>query len=76
MERIFKTVKIKDRLPDFGQRILFLDENYKGEYMSEYDPTQRIPIKKGTFIELQNYPKAIEIVKGQFTHWLEEITEK
>jgi len=30
MERIFKTVRIKDRLPDFGQRILFLNENYKG----------------------------------------------
>ena len=48
----------------------------KGEYMFEYDPTQRIPMKKGTFIELQNSSRAIELVKGEFTHWLQEITEK
>lgn len=74
MERIFRTVSIKDRLPDFGQRILFLNENYLGEYMFEYDPTGRITIKKGTFIEMQNSPRAIEIIKSEYTHWLQEIT--
>ena len=76
MERLFRTVKIKDRLPDFGKRILFLNENYKGEYMFEYDPTGRIPMKKGTFIEMQNSPRCIEIIKGEYTDWLEEVTEK
>lgn len=46
MERIFRTVKIKDRLPDFGKRILFLNENYHKEFMSEYLPNQEIEIKK------------------------------
>jgi len=73
MERIFKTVSIKERLPDFGKRILFLNENYVGEFMFEYDPTGRIPMKKGTFMEMQNSPKMIEIITGEYTHWRQEI---
>jgi hypothetical protein len=26
METVFRLVKIKDRLPDFGERVLFLDD--------------------------------------------------
>lgn len=73
MERIFRTVKIKDRLPDFGKRILFLNENYHKEFMSEYLPNQEIEIKKGKFIEIKDCPEALAFIKGNFTHWLEEI---
>ena len=73
MERTFKTVKIKDRLPNFGARILFLNENYQGEMMSEYDPHEQIPLKKGKFIEVMDSPEAIKFITGNFTHWLEEI---
>ena len=71
--RTFRTVKIKDRLPDFGQRILFLDENYDKEFMSEYLPNQEIEIKKGSFIEIKDCPEAIAFIKGNFTHWFEEV---
>ncbi len=72
-ERIFRTVKVKDRLPDFGKRILFLDENYDKEFMSEYLPNQEIEIKKGSFIEIKDCPEALSFIKNNFTHWLEEI---
>ncbi len=72
-ERLFRTVKIKDRLPDFGKRILFLNENYDKEFMSEYLPSQEIEIKKGSFIQIKDCPEALSFIKNNFTHWLEEI---
>jgi len=74
MQRYFRTVKVSERLPDFGKRILFLNANYKGEFMSEYIPNEQIPLKKGKFIELKDSSTAIGFIKGNFTHWLEEIT--
>ncbi len=76
MERIFRTVKIKDRLPDFNKRIIFLDEHYDKEFMMEYTPDQQIPMKKGKFIEIKDSPIAIEFIKNNFNCWLEDITEK
>lgn len=75
MERTFRTVKIKDRLPDFGKRILFLNENYKGEFMSEYLLDQEIEIKKGKFIQIKDCPIALQFIKDGFTDWLEETTK-
>jgi hypothetical protein len=52
MERLFKTVKISDRLPNMGQRVMFLDVNYDGEIMHNYNPSERVEIKKDKFIQL------------------------
>ncbi len=73
MERTFKTVRIKDRLPDLGQRILFLNDKYTGEFMSEYAPDEEIEIKKGKFIEIQHCKTATDYLLNNFTHWLEEV---
>ncbi len=72
-EVLFRTVKIKDRLPDFGERVLFLDEGYKGTFMAEYDPDETIPLKKGKFIEMKDCDIAQAFLKSNFTHWLERI---
>jgi len=73
MERTFRTVKIKDRLPDLGKKVLFLDENYKGEFMAEYLPDEKIEIKKGKFIEIKDCKTATDFLINNFTSWLEEI---
>ena len=73
-EKTFRTVAIKDRLPNFGERILFLDEGYKGKFMSEYIPNEKIEIKKGKFIEIKDCKTATDFLLGNFTHWLEEVT--
>jgi len=73
MERTFRTVKVKDRLPDLGKRVLFLDENYKGEFMAEYLPDEKIEIKKGKFIEIKDCKTATDFLINNFTCWLEEI---
>lgn len=70
-EKLFRLVNIKDRLPDFGERILFLDENYKGKFMSEYIPNEQIEIKKGKFICIKDSKIATDFISGNFTHWLE-----
>jgi hypothetical protein len=71
--RTFKTVKISDRLPDFGKRVIFLDQRYKGEYMLEYDPHEKIEIKKGKFIEMMECHFVTDYLKNNFTCWLEEV---
>ena len=73
MERTFRTVSVKERMPDFRERILFTKENYEGGFMSEYQPNQEIEIKKGKFILMKDCPRAIELLKHSFSHWLEEI---
>lgn len=70
---LFRIVRIKDRLPNFGERILFLDEGYKGKFMSEYIPGEKIEIKKGKFIEIKDCKTATDFLLGNFTHWLERI---
>lgn len=75
MERLFRTVKIKDRLPDMRQRVMFLDENYKDEYMLQYNPKEKIEIKKDKFIEIQECHFVTDYLTNNFTHWLEEITD-
>jgi hypothetical protein len=72
-EILFRMVNIKDRLPNFGERILFLDEGYKGKFMSEYVPNEEIEIKKGKFIEIKDCKIATDFILGNFTHWLERI---
>ena len=52
MERIFRTVKISDRLPNMGKRVMFLDENYQGEFMQDYHPNEKVEIKKNKFIQM------------------------
>lgn len=73
MERIFRTVKISDRLPDLGKRVMFLDENYKGEMMHEYNPKEKVEIKKNKFIEIKDCHFATDYLKNNYTHWLEEV---
>jgi len=73
MERHFKTIRVSDRLPDLGKRILFLNQNYTGEFMTEYVPEEKIEIKKGKFIEIKDCKIATDYLLKNFTHWLEEI---
>lgn len=73
MERIFRTVKISDRLPDMKQRVMFIEENYQGEMMHDYHPNEKIEIKKGKFIEIMNCHFVTNYLQNNFTHWLEEI---
>lgn len=70
---MFKKVKISDRLPDLNQRVLFLDEGYKGKFMAEYLPSEKIEIKKGKFIEMKDSKIATDFLINNFTHWLEEV---
>lgn len=49
MERLFRTVKISERLPDMSKRVMFLDEGYKNEIMHDYHPHEKIEIKKNKF---------------------------
>jgi len=69
----FRIVSIKDRLPDFGDRVLFLDEGYKGTFMAEYLPDETVPLKKGKFIEMRDCKIAQDFLTSNFTHWLERI---
>ena len=73
MERTFRTVSVKDRMPDFRERILFTKENYEGGFVSEYQPMQEIEIKKGKFILMKDFPGAIDLLRHSFSYWLEEI---
>jgi hypothetical protein len=75
MERLFKTVKISDRLPNMGQRVMFLDVNYDGEIMHNYNPSERVEIKKDKFIQLMECHYITDYLKKNYTHWLEEILE-
>ena len=70
---LFRTISIRDRLPNFGERVLFLDEGYKGTFMAEYDPHETIPLKKGKFIEMKDCKIAQDFLLSNFTHWLERI---
>ena len=73
MERIFKTVRIKDRLPDMGKRVMFLNENYQGEFMHDYNPKEKIEIKRNKFIEIQECHFITDYLKNNYTHWLQEV---
>ena len=72
-ETTFRMVSIKDRKPNLGQRILFIDNGYKDTFMTEYLPHEKIEIKKGKFIEIQDCKTATDFILGNFTHWLEPI---
>ncbi len=65
-------VSVKDRLPNMGERVLFLDNGYKGTYMAEYLPHEKIELKKGKFIEMMNCKTATDFLLGNYTHWLEK----
>jgi len=74
MDKLFIMVSMKDRMPNFKDRVLFTNEKYDGGFKSEYLPDQKIETKKGKFIEIKDCPRALEIIKNSFTHWLEETT--
>jgi hypothetical protein len=76
MERIFRTVKISDRLPNMGKRVMFLDENYQGEFMQDYHPNEKVEIKKNKFIEMMECHFVTDYLKNNYTHWLEEVDVK
>jgi hypothetical protein len=76
IKRLFRTVKIKDRLPDMGKRVMFLNENYQREFMVDYHPNEKIEIKKNKFIEIMDCHFVTDYLKNNYTHWLEEITLK
>lgn len=76
----FRTIKIKDRLPDFGQRIFFFNSTYgthgllptgQQGYVKEYDPNEIIEIKKGKFIEMKDCQIAKDYLLKNFDSWLE-----
>lgn len=73
MERLFRTVKISERLPNMGKRVMFLDEGYKDEIMHDYHPQEKIEIKKNKFIEIQECHFVTDYLKNNYTHWLEQI---
>ncbi len=73
METTFRLVNIKERLPNLNERILFLDEGYKGKFMAEYLPDEKIEIKKGKFIEIKDCKIATDYLLNNFTHFLERI---
>ncbi len=75
MSRLFRTVKISERLPDFGKRVIFIDENYQGEMMLEYDPHEKIEVKKGKFIQMMECHFVTDYLKNNYTSWLEEIKQ-
>lgn len=72
-DTLFRMVNIKERLPNLNDRILFIDNGYKGKFMSEYLPHELIEIKKGKFIEMRNCKIATDFLFSNFTHWLELI---
>ena len=74
MGRLFRTIKIKDRLPDMGKRVMFLNENYQGEFMQDYHPNEKIEIKKNKWIEMQECHFVTDYLQNNFTHWLEEFS--
>ncbi len=75
MDKLYRTVKIKDRLPNMGQRVVFLNENYENQFMHVYEPKEKIEIKKGKFIEMMECHFVTDYLKNNFTHWLEEIKQ-
>lgn len=76
MERIFRTVKISERLPDMGKRVMFLNENYKNDFMHDYNPKEKIEIKKNKFIEIMECHFVTNFLQNNYTHWLEEVDKK
>jgi hypothetical protein len=76
MERLFRTVKISDRLPNLGKRVMFLDENYQDEFMQDYHPNEKLEIKKNKFIEMMECHFVTDYLKNKYTHWLEEVDIK
>lgn len=72
-ETLYRKINIKERLPNLGKRILFLDEGYKGKFMAEYTPNEPIEIKKGKFIEIKDCHLVTNYLLNNYTHWLEEI---
>ena len=73
-ERFFRTIKISERLPDMGKRVMFLNENYQGEFMIEYHAKETIEIKKNKFIQMMDCHFVTDFLQKNYTHWLEEIT--
>jgi hypothetical protein len=71
--RIFIPIRLSDRLPDMGKRVMFLDDNYEGKFMQDYHPNEKIEVKKNKFIEMKECHFATDYLKNNYTHWLEEI---
>lgn len=72
-DRLFRLVDIKQRKPNMGERVLFLDEKYKGGYMKEYLPNEEIEIKRGIFVEIGTVKQITDYLQNNYTHWLEEV---
>lgn len=66
-----KIHKVKDKMPNFGQRVFFFSSTYEGGFISEYQPTEQIPMKKGKFVEIKDCPQALEILKSTYNCWIE-----
>lgn len=69
----FRTVPIKERLPNLGQRVMFLDTLYERGFMVDYNPTEKIEIKKGKYIEMMECHFVTDYLIKNYSHWLEEI---
>jgi len=57
-----------------GKRVMFLNENYQGEFMIEYHAKETIEIKKNKFIQMMDCHFVTDFLQKNYTHWLEEIT--
>ncbi len=74
---IFKAIKIKDRLPDFNQRIFFFDSKYgqgfgiESGHITEYNPNEKIEVRKGQMIEFKDCKLCIDNILQNFDYWLE-----
>lgn len=71
----FRAIKTKERLPNFEERVFFYNEsynNYKG-FIKEYNPTEKIEVKKGVFIEIKDCEIAKQYLINNFEFWLEKI---
>lgn len=71
----FRAIKTKERLPNFNKRVFFFNEsynNYKG-FIKEYEPSEKIPLKKGAFIEIKDCEMAKQYLINNFEFWLEKI---
>lgn len=41
--------------------------------MKEYDPSEKLEIKRGIFVEMKDYKVVVDYILSNFTHWLEEV---
>lgn len=73
MEKLFRAIKIKDRMPDLSKNTFFYNERYESGFTKHYDPLEKIEMKKGQMKNLKDVKIATDIILSGFTHWLEEV---